>query len=65
MVSGIRVAIIGAGIGGLTAAAALRRRGVEAEVFEQAPQLGEVGAGVALASNGWSLLERLGLIEGL
>ena len=65
MVSGIRVAIIGAGIGGLTAAAALRRRGVEAEVFEQAPQLGQVGAGVALASNGWSLLERLGLIEGL
>ena len=62
---GIKVAIIGAGIGGLTAAAALRRRGIEVEVFEQAPELGEVGAGVALASNGWSLLERLGLIEEL
>ena len=58
---GVKVAIVGAGIGGLTAAAALRRRGIDVEVYEQAPELGEVGAGVALASNGWSLLERLGL----
>ncbi|NUL46507.1 NAD(P)-binding protein [Cellulosimicrobium funkei] len=59
----MRVAVIGAGIGGLAAAAALRRRGIDAEVFEQARALGEIGAGISLASNGWRLLERLGLLE--
>ena len=63
--SGIRVAVVGAGIGGLSAAAALRRRGVEVEVFEQAPALGEVGAGVAIAANGWQLLGNLGLMDRL
>ena len=59
----MRVAVIGAGIGGLAAVAALRRRGIDAEVFEQARALGEIGAGISLASNGWRLLERLGLLE--
>ncbi|HRO31324.1 FAD-dependent monooxygenase [Citricoccus sp.] len=59
----MKVAVIGAGIGGLTAAAALRRRGVDAEVFEQARALGEVGAGISLADNGWRLLQRLGLLD--
>jgi len=63
--SRIRVAVIGAGIGGLSAAAALRRRGIEAEVFEQASALGEVGAGVAIAANGWRLLEHIGVIDRL
>jgi len=63
--SGITVAIVGAGIGGLAGAAALRRRGVEVEVFEQAAELGEVGAGVAIAVNGWRLLEHLGVIDRL
>ena len=65
MASGIRVAIVGAGIGGLSAAAALRRRGVDAEVFEQAPALGEVGAGVALAANGLRLLDAIGVADAL
>ncbi|GAA1661855.1 putative salicylate hydroxylase [Citricoccus zhacaiensis] len=58
----MKVAVIGAGIGGLAAVAALRRRGIEAEVVEQARALGEIGAGISLASNGWRLLERLGLL---
>ena len=42
-----RVAIIGGGIGGLTAASALRRAGVEVSVYEAAGELKEIGAGVA------------------
>jgi len=61
----LKIAVIGAGIGGLTAAAALRRRGVEAEVYEQARALGEVGAGISLAANGWLLLERLGALPAI
>ena len=46
-----RIVIIGAGIGGLTVLL-LRRRGIIAEILEQAPELREVGAAVALAANG-------------
>ncbi|WP_345575311.1 FAD-dependent monooxygenase [Nonomuraea rosea] len=55
------VAIVGAGIAGLTFAAALRRAGVDVHVYEQAPRLFEVGAGVQLAPNATRLLHRLGL----
>ena len=61
----LNVAIIGAGIGGLTAAAALRRRGVDVKVYEQARALGDVGAGIALAPNGWQLLERIGAMPAI
>ena len=47
--SAVRVAIVGGGIGGLTAGLALRSVVAEVDVYEQAPALGEVGAGVALA----------------
>jgi salicylate hydroxylase len=57
----MQVAIVGAGIGGLAAANALSHRGVDVKVYEQARQLGEVGAGVALGANSLRLLERLGL----
>ena len=53
--------IIGGGIGGLTAALALRRRGWRVEVFEQAPQLREVGSGVMISPNAMSVLLGLGL----
>jgi salicylate hydroxylase len=42
---GIRVGIAGGGIGGLTAALSLLRRGFDVHVYEQAPVLGEVGPG--------------------
>jgi 2-polyprenyl-6-methoxyphenol hydroxylase-like FAD-dependent oxidoreductase len=45
---GVKIAVIGGGIGGLTAAIALARQGVTVEVYEQAPELKEVGAGVGL-----------------
>jgi 2-polyprenyl-6-methoxyphenol hydroxylase-like FAD-dependent oxidoreductase len=56
-----KIAIIGGGIGGLTAAVALARKGVAAEVYEQAPALEEVGAGVGLWPNALRALEPLGL----
>lgn len=61
----IRVVIVGAGVGGLTLALLLRRRGVTAEVLEQASELHEVGAGIALASNATRVLQDLGLGEDL
>jgi len=57
----LRVIIIGAGMGGLSAACALRQRGIEAEVYERAPSLGEVGAGVQLGPNGVKVMSALGL----
>ncbi|MCW8378647.1 FAD-dependent monooxygenase [Streptomyces justiciae] len=55
----IRVAVIGGGIGGLATAAFLRRAGVSVEVFEQARELREVGAGLVVAPNAARLLRRL------
>lgn len=57
----LRVAIVGAGIGGLTAAIALRANGVDATVYEQASELKALGAGVSIATNGSRILTRLGL----
>jgi len=56
-----RVAIIGGGIGGLTAARALRRAGVEVSIYEATAELREIGAGVALGSNAMKVLRALGL----
>ena len=57
----LRAAVIGGGIGGLAAANALVRRGLAVTVFEQAPVLGEVGAGVFIYPNSLRPLERMGL----
>ncbi|MGE4370455.1 MAG: FAD-dependent monooxygenase [Burkholderiaceae bacterium] len=57
------VLIAGGGIGGLTAALALLRRGFDVSVFEQAPELKEIGAGVQLGPNGVRVLFELGLKE--
>jgi 2-polyprenyl-6-methoxyphenol hydroxylase-like FAD-dependent oxidoreductase len=58
---GPKIAIIGGGIGGLTAAVALTRQGLAVEVYEQAPVLQEVGAGVGLWPNAMTALEPIGL----
>jgi 2-polyprenyl-6-methoxyphenol hydroxylase-like FAD-dependent oxidoreductase len=60
-----KVGIIGAGIGGLTAALALLQRGFEVEVHEQAHELKEVGAGIQISSNGTHVLYALGLKDAL
>ncbi len=56
-----KVAIVGGGIGGLFAANALISRGLEVSVYEQAPELGEVGAGVQITPNSVRHLQRVGL----
>jgi salicylate hydroxylase len=57
----LTAAVVGGGIGGLAAAAALTRAGIEASVYEQAPRIGEIGAGVLIGPNSVRLLHRLGL----
>ncbi|WP_305785724.1 FAD-dependent monooxygenase [Symbioplanes lichenis] len=57
----MRVAIVGAGVGGLTAAVALRGRGIHADVYEQQSRPAEIGAGVSLGANGMRVLDGLGL----
>nr|WP_043750668.1 FAD-dependent monooxygenase [Methylobacterium nodulans] len=64
-IHGLRIAIIGAGIGGLTLALALRQRGMTAAVYEQAPELTEIGAAVALSANATRELRRLGVLDGV
>ncbi|HSQ24895.1 MAG TPA: FAD-dependent monooxygenase [Pyrinomonadaceae bacterium] len=59
----MRIAIIGGGIGGLTAALALRQFGFEPQVFERAPELLEVGAAIIMWPNAMRVLHRLGLAE--
>src|SRR5688500_16820722 len=63
--SSLRVAIIGGGIGGLSLGLALRERGITAAVFEQAPELTEIGAAIALSANANREYGRLGLLDQL
>jgi salicylate hydroxylase len=57
------IAIIGAGLGGLTCALALARAGLAVAVYEQAPVLCEVGAGITLSPNASRIMIHLGLEE--
>jgi salicylate hydroxylase len=59
------VAIVGGGIGGLVAALALTRRGIDVDVYEQAAELRELGAGVQISANGTRVLHALGLKDAL
>ena len=61
----VRAAIVGGGIGGLSAASALLLRGIDVTVFEQVDTLREVGTGVSIFPNGRRQLERMGLKKAL
>lgn len=56
----MKAIIIGSGIAGLSAAIALRKAGLQVDVYEQAPQLKEVGAGISLWSNALCALDKIG-----
>ncbi len=58
-------AIIGAGIAGLTAALSLSRHGIACDLFEQAGQIGEVGAGLQVSPNASRILAELGVLSHL
>jgi 2-polyprenyl-6-methoxyphenol hydroxylase-like FAD-dependent oxidoreductase len=55
--------IIGGGIGGLTTAVALLKKGIEIKVYEQAPEIKAVGAGLWMAANALQVFERLGFVK--
>ena len=57
----LKAIIIGGGIGGITAAVALRQAGIDATVYERAPELSEVGSGLPLFTNALKALQKLGL----
>ena len=57
----LRVAVIGGGIGGLSAALHLLKAGLDVDVYEQAASIGEIGAGIQISPNASRLLIRLGL----
>jgi salicylate hydroxylase/6-hydroxynicotinate 3-monooxygenase len=65
MMDRMRIAVVGAGMGGLTAAATLRRAGVEVEVYDQATRFGRIGAGIQMTPNAMKVLRALGLEEHL
>jgi 2-polyprenyl-6-methoxyphenol hydroxylase-like FAD-dependent oxidoreductase len=63
MIALVRVIVVGAGIGGLSAAIGLRRTGHEVVVFERAPRIDPLGAGITLFANAMRALGRLGARE--
>ena len=65
MSSATRIAVIGAGLGGLTAAAYLQRAGFAVTVYEQTDSFSRIGAGIILGANAFRPLAQLGLGPGL
>ena len=59
------VAVIGAGVSGLTAGYALRKIGTEVDIFERSESIKEFGAGITLSKNATILLQEIGLMESL
>jgi len=62
---GLKVLVVGGGIGGITTVLALRQRGVDVQLYEQAAAFGQVGAGLQISSNAAKILLKLGLGEAL
>ncbi len=65
MLTGQKILIAGSGLGGLAAASCLLKAGFDVEIYEQAPELGEVGAGIQLSANAMHVLAHLGLGEAI
>lgn len=63
MSAGPRIIVAGAGIGGLVSALGLLRAGFDVQVHEQAPALGEVGAGLTISTGGMRCLDLLGVLD--
>src|SRR5690606_16013449 len=61
----LKVGVVGAGIGGVTLAAALAQRGIEVHLFERAAAFGEVGAGIQMTPNAVKVLNALGAHDAL
>ena len=61
----VRIAVIGAGLGGLTVAGFLQRAGFQVTVYEQAPAFSRIGAGIILSANAMKVLRRLGIERAL
>ena len=57
----LSVAIVGAGMGGLAVASTLRQVGFDAQVYEQAPRLERIGAGIQMMPNAMKVLRRIGV----
>jgi 2-polyprenyl-6-methoxyphenol hydroxylase-like FAD-dependent oxidoreductase len=57
----VKALIIGGAIGGLTAAIALQRKGIDVRIFEQAPEITEVGAGIFIQANAMRVYDALGI----
>jgi salicylate hydroxylase len=60
-----KIIIAGAGLGGLAAASCLLKAGYDVEVYEQAPALGEIGAGIQVSANAFHVMRHLGLEDQL
>jgi len=60
-----RIAVVGAGLGGLTVAGFLQRAGFAVTIYEQAPTFSRIGAGIILSANATKVLRRLGTEAGL
>ena len=60
-----KIIIAGAGLGGLTAAGCLLQAGFDVEVYEQAAELGEIGAGVQQSANATHVMRHLGILDQL
>src|ERR1700694_1913658 len=62
---GLRIAVVGAGLGGMTTAGLLQRAGFNVKVYEQAPAFSRIGAGIHLSANVMVVMRRLGIEQTL
>ena len=65
MTKTLSIAVVGAGMGGLTAAATLCQAGFQVQVYEQAPRFARIGAGIQMMPNSMKVLRRIGVEERL